>query len=374
MYQHLKTFPSTILILLMVLPLFVFTSCEDEEPEPQPTPVVIPTTYNFENVSYSGQTQRLDMLTEMKNYMATSRTGGQLDEATLLAMYANDPSAPWTKTYEDSKQLKSKTLSSVQADFEALLVELAAASQSTSPGTEANAGVVESNDGAKSYLLGEDGLDHAQVFEKGLMGACFYNQAVAVYMGEEKMGQDNETVEPGKGTDMEHAWDEAFGYFGVPRDFPTVTDNVVFWGNYSVLRDPILGCNQKLMDALLKGRAAISAKDLTIRDEAITEARQQWELIAVGSALHYLNDGIANFDDIALRGHSLSEAIGFIYSLQFNPDQKINNTQVTELLSILAGDNKFAKMDLYSTSVSNIEAVKTKLADYYDLAAQKDDF
>lgn len=374
MYQQLKT--SNLIAFLFLLTLSLgFTSCGDDEmPDPMDPELEIPSTYNFENVSYSGQSQRLDMLTEMKTYMTTSRTGGQLDEATLLAMYSNDPSAPWTKNYEDSKQLKSKTLSSVQADFEALLVELAAASQSTVPGTMVSSGVVESNDGAKSYLLGEDGLDHAQVIEKGLMGACFYNQAVAVYMGADKMGQDNETVEAGKGTDMEHAWDEAFGYFGVPKDFPTVTDNVAFWGNYSTKRDEILGCNQKLMDALLKGRAAISAKDLISRDEAITEARKQWELIAVGSALHYLNDGIANFDDMALRGHSLSEGIGFIYSLQFNPDQKINNTQVGELLSLLAGDNKFANMNLYSTSISNIEAVKNKLADYYDLTAQKDDF
>ena len=52
-------------------------------------------------------------------------------------------------------------------------------------------------------------------------------------------------------------------------------------------------------------------KQLEKRDEAISEAREQWELIAVGSALHYINDGLSKFDDMALRSHSLSEGIGF---------------------------------------------------------------
>ena len=351
-----------------------FQSCkEDEIPEPK-VELEIPTTYNFTNVDYSGQTQRLDMLTELKNYIGTSKTGGQLDANRLQAMYANAAGADWIKTYDDSKQLRSKTLSSVQEDFDALLAELAAASQSTSPGSNGISGVIESADGAKSYLIGGDGLDHAQVFEKSLMGACLYYQATSVYMGPDQMNVDNIEITDGKGTEMEHHWDEAFGYFGVQIDFPTNTDNISFWGDYSNKRDDILGCNQKVMDALLKGRAAISAKDLTTRDEAIATARQEWELISVGSALHYLNSGIANFEDMSLRAHAVSESIGFIYALQFNTKQTISNAQVNDLLSIIAGSSNFADMNLYNTTVANLQEAKDKLADYYNLSADKDKF
>ena len=60
-------------------------------------PITAPATYSFfdadgnSTVSYSGQHQRLNMLDEMVDYMKTANTPGTaVDEATLLAMYAND--------------------------------------------------------------------------------------------------------------------------------------------------------------------------------------------------------------------------------------------------------------------------------------------
>ncbi len=358
---------------LLLLTLLLLSSCgNDDDTTPQ---YQVPTSYNFENVNFNGQLQRLSMMTEWKSYMTTSRTAGVvLDADKMKAMFANEAAAGWTNTYEDSKQIKGKTFDGVRADFEGLIDDLAQASQSTTAGSAGVAGVVESADGADSYLLGANGLDHAQVIEKGLMGACFYYQATAVYFGADRMNVDNETVEAGEGTEMEHHWDEAFGYFGVPLDFPTTTDGLAFWGNYSNKRDAVLSCNKTAMDAFLKGRAAISNKDLLSRDEAIGEVREIWELIAVGSALHYLNDGMANFDDMALRGHSLSEAIGFIFSLQFNPDKKVTNAQVDELLNLVAGAADFTNMNLYNITVANLQSAKDKLAGYYSLENKKDEF
>lgn len=347
-------------------------ACEDPD-EPN---YDIPSTYNFENVSYSGQTQRLSMLTEMKTYLATTQTlGNSVDASRLKAMFANADGADFLGTYETSKQLKGKTFDAVQADFETLMDEVAFASQSTSEGSDGISGVIQSTtDASKQYLVGGDGLDHAQIIEKGLMGACLYYQATSVYMGEGKMNVDNETIVDGEGTAMEHHWDEAFGYLGAPIDFPTNLDGLFFWGDYSNKRNAILGSNQTIMDALLKGRAAISNNDLATRDQAISEAREIWEQIAVASALHYLNSGIANFDDMALRSHSLSEAIGFIFSLQFNIDKRIENTQVAELLSTFAGASSFDQMNLYQTSIEKITTARDQLAQYYNLEDQKLDF
>lgn len=361
------------LLFPLIVVLVGMTSCSDDDAQPDYT---IPSVYSFENVSYSGQTQRLAQFTELKSYMATSQTSGvALDANRLQAMYSNDAAnAQWAGTYEDSKQLRSKTLSSVQADFDALLAELAVASQSTVSGEAGVSGVITSIDGEKSYLIGADGLDHAQVIEKSLMGACLYYQSTAVYFGSDRMDVDNETVTPGEGTEMEHHWDEAFGYLGVPIDFPTSLDGLVFWGNYSNNYNAILGSNQAIMDAMLKGRAAISNNDLTARDEAITEARDAWELVAVGGALHYLNVGINSFDDKAIALHGLSEGIGFLYSLQFNPTSKMTNTQVNELLTLMAGSADFDEMNLYQTTIDDLQQVKDQLADYYNLASQKDEF
>ncbi len=368
-----EMFSLRIFALLFTSIIFMISCSKDEDTTPE---YEIPSTYSFDNVSYTGQTQRLSMMTELKRYMGTSISeNGVLDATRLKAMFANDVTkAQFEGTYEDSKQIKSKTFEIVQNDFELLFDELAEVSQSTTEGLEGVSGRISSLDGAKTYLVGADGLDHAQVIEKGLMGACFYYQATAVYFGADKMNVDNEIVEAGEGTEMEHHWDEAFGYFGVEKNFPSSLDNLLFWGNYSNKRNEILGSNQKMIDALLKGRAAISNKDLDARNEAITTARKEWELIAVGSALHYLNSGINNFDDMSLRSHGLSEAIGFVFSLQFNPDKKITNSEVGEILTMIAGDDDFANMNLYNTTVERLQQAKDKLANDYDLNDKKDEF
>jgi len=63
------------------------------------------------------------------------------------------------------------------------------------------------------------------------MGAVFYYNIAEVYTRPGKIGAsvDNIIVTPEEGTDMEHHWDEAFGYFGAPIDFSssvTVNANI----------------------------------------------------------------------------------------------------------------------------------------------------
>ena len=248
------------LLKVLFLSSILFTAC-DSNPD---NGYAIPSRYNFENVSYNGQTQRLAMLTEIKTYLATgSTTGTNLDADKLKAMYANDATnAGFTGTYDDSKQLKSKTFSSATTTFETLMDEVAAASQSTVAASNGTAGVSTSADGEKNYLVSAGGLEYTQLIEKGLMGACFYYQATSVYFGSGKMDVDNETVVEGEGTDMEHHWDEAFGYFGAPTDFPTNLDGLFFWAQYSNIVNSAIGTNKTLMDALIKGRAAIHNDDL----------------------------------------------------------------------------------------------------------------
>ena len=368
-------FSKRIFFLSLLTLVFSLSNCSKDDDDNTPT-YDIPSTYSFENVSYSGQLTRLAMLSELKAYMGTSKTSGvSLDANRLKAMYTNDSAnAAWSVEYDASKQLQNKTFELERTTFLNLFDELATASQSTVVGSKGVSGVIESLDGTKSYLIGDDGLDHAQLIEKGLMGACFYYQATSVYFGDDRMNVDNEVVEPGEGTAMEHHWDEAFGYLGVPIDFPTSTDGVIFWGDYVNKREAVLGNSQSLMNAMLNGRAAISNDDLDARDEAIVEARAEWELVSVASTLHYLNESITHFDDMAILGHGLSEAIAFTYSLKFNEGKKITNSQVDELLVLMGGANTFDQMNLYNVTIENLQTAKDRLADFYNLADKKDAF
>ncbi|MCO6479637.1 MAG: DUF4856 domain-containing protein [Phaeodactylibacter sp.] len=347
-------------LFLAAILVLAFSSCNKEDEDS----LSIPDTYNFENVNYDGQTQRLGMLLEIKNYVTTANTPGvALDAERLKAMYANDAdNAGWQGTYEASKQLKGKTFEFHQGLFDQLMDGIAQASTSTVAGSPGQAGVVASADGSKQYLLNENGVEYAQLIEKGLMGACFYYQATAVYFGDEKMNVDNTTVEPGEGTAMEHHWDEAFGYYGVPRTFPADTEPVFFWGVYSNRRDPMLACNQEMMDGFLKGRAAISAGRLELRDEAIAEVRANWETISGATAISYINSALDNFDDMALRAHALSEAIAFTYALQFNPERSFTVEEINQALRLIGGGSEdFFEMNLYEVEQAELQQARELL-------------
>ena len=363
------------LSLASLLAVTMFTACStDEDPivDPIEDDYTIPTTYNFENVSYTGQLERLAMLGEMKDYMKTGvDVSTSLDVDRLLAMYANADGADFANTY--AKQLKSKTLSSAQADMEVLLQQMATSSESTGEYAAGTAGTITKLDGSKTYLLNDKGVEPIQLIEKGLMGACFYYQAASVYLGAGKMDVDNVTVEPGKGTEMEHHWDEGFGYFGAPIDFPTNTDGLFYWAKYSNTTNGVLGNNATIMNAFLKGRAAISNDDLTTRDEAIAEVRASWESIVVGAAMHYLNGAIADIDDAAVVHHEISEALAFIYSLKFNEAASQTNDVIDGYLSTLATTADITAFDLTGLTLDQITSVRDQMATDYGLEAVKEE-
>ncbi|MCB0397818.1 MAG: DUF4856 domain-containing protein [Flavobacteriales bacterium] len=340
------------------------SSCKKEDPDPTPeeTGYTIPTTYAFTNVDHTGQTQRIAMLDELSSYMNTGKISGTvLDAQKMKDMYANAGNPFSDATLNGSgKQLKNKTYAADQSLFDSYFDNLALASQSTVAGSNGVAGVVaSSSDASKTYLLDANGIEYNQLIRKGLMGAIFYYQATSYYL-ENIVTDDNNTVTSGEGTAMEHHWDEAFGYFGVPVDFPTNTSDAAYWGSYSNQRDAVLGSNKTMMDAFLKGRAAISNKDYTSRDEAVTTLREMWERICVGSAIHYLNSVKLNLANDGVRCHELSECLGFIYSLKYNVDRKITDSQITDVLNHI-GTN------LYNVTATDLDNARDLLSTIYGL-------
>jgi len=357
------------LLGLTLLASIFLISCDDNTEGENDLSYEVPSTYDFENVSYTGQTQRLDMLDELTVYMKTANNGAVLDAQKMLDMYANENGAfeEASLNEADSKELENKTVEGEVSRFKTFIRDFAAATVEANGGVGSNGtpGVVVSNDGSAQYFFDENGFEHIQLIEKGLMGACFYFQANSIYLSPGKMDVDNEEIIEGEGTAMEHHWDEAFGYLGVPTDFPTNTDGTRFWGKYSNGRDELLNTNEALMNAFITGRAAISNKDLDTRDEQIEIIRNEWERVSAATAVHYLNGGIASFADDAIRNHVISEAWAFIYSLKFNPNKKLTNTEIEALLALL-GTN------YYEITTDNINAVKATLVSTYGFEEVQD--
>ena len=331
----------------------------------------VPSEYVFTDgdgnstVSYSGQTARMDMLSEMVSYLKTANNDPAvtLSATDLLAMYDNSYNG-WSDAdlVGNGKQLKSKTAlddAGIQSMFEGWMNAAAAATPSSNT----------------SYLQDASGLEWTQVIEKGLMGACFASQMTSNYLAGIS-SDDNTTIEDGKYyTQMEHHWDEAYGYFTDAPDYPTNgTDR--FWGKYankSYLEDNI-GSATDIATAFRTGRAAIAAGNIA---DALAQAeiiKTETKQMVAGMALHYLNDVKAQISsgtaDQSPINHSMSEALAFIFGIQFitdNPDMSSADVMalVNQIEPSVAG---------FSQNTMNINTVIDQVAAAAGLTDKKDDF
>ena len=350
--------------ILPVLAIAILTGCKKEEKK-ENEGYNVPSTYNFENVSYSGQTTRMDMLEELVAYIKTSHTssGAALDAQKMKDMYAG-VNAPFSDAdlNASTKNLQGKTYFE-DTTYYIDVLDSAAAHAQVLGAENGKGGVLEG--AGRIILVDANGFEYAQVIDKGLMGSVFYYQSLDYYLTDEKIGDavDNSTVEPGKGTNKEHHFDEAFGYFGAPKDFPSNTDDARFWAKYCNGSNSIIGSN-KIMDEFLKGRAAISNKDKTAQDDAVAQIKTSWEKIAAATAIHYFNASISNFTDDAERCHVLSEAWEFTKAIKYNRDASISGTKVQEVLDAL-GDN------FWTVTLSDIETARNILADASGLSSVK---
>jgi hypothetical protein len=359
------------LLTLFTLSAAVFSLVACSKDEPVANTHSLPNTYNFENIDISGQATRLDMLSEIVDYMKTGNAGASISATQLQAMYENNYTWNNAALNGSTKQLANKLADGEGPFFGDLFNQVEAISNSTQPGSNGTPGLVTSGSGTRTYMMNAEGLEPLQMIEKGTMGALMTYQITQVYLGTDKMNVDNTTVTPGKGTDMQHHWDEAFGYWGVPNNYGTSGFTFEkgsaydrFWGEYCNGRDPFIQSNSRLMKAFIKGRDAINRKDYDARDAAITEIRGVFSEIAAATAIHYFNAALNNFGDDALRNHTLTEGLGFLYGLQFNPAKKVSTTDIEATLSTCS--------NLYTISAATITQERDALAAAYGWSGIKE--
>lgn len=332
-------------------------------------PYTIPSTYSFTDangnntVNYAGQTDRLNQLREMVVKMKAG-TSTIIAAQDLKDMFANtNGDGNGLFSFTSAKQLKDKCFPLDVAMFETWMDLLAAASLSnTNTASNGQSGVLTT--GTSTYLFDQNGVEYAQLIEKGLMGSVFMYQALNIYFGTDEMSVDNTTaVDPSNGeyfTTMEHHFDEAFGYFGVAPNFPTSIP-LDFWGKYCNSADGALKSNRDMMTYFKKGRAALSAGIYTDRDAAIIAIQNEWEAIAAYHAINYLNQAMTSFGtDDAKFLHCLSEAYAFTWVLRYAPDATRNISQSQHAAIVALFPSNF-----WTTSMSDLNAIKTALENYY---------
>ena len=265
--------------------------------------------------------------------------------------------------------------------------------------------IVDPTDSAAVYTT-PAGVDMRQVLITVLEGALAYAQGAGGYLSTETLtAADNSEPIDDRATELEVAWDLAFGYFGASRHYPGFTDENLAEGqvvtdsdgdgavqldreyNYSFAelagaRDfsgTQVNYTRTIFEAFLRGRTMI-ANERAIEDILVErdEIRRAWEEVLAATAVHHINETLAlmgtvteaEFDqrsDAALNAH-WSAAKGYSHALQFNPQRAISGGDLTELHRLLGKAPPYAFPDTSAAADSlrtNMQDAKGVLQDVY---------
>ena len=246
-----------------------------------------------------------------------------------------------------------------------------------------------------------NGLDIAQLAQKLMHSAVSFAQACSrfgISDPDKKKGlhgdnkQSGEPVRPY--TDLQHHWDEAFGYFGAARNYPEYSDLQIRKGFSidSYVSSDVLDENEnpisithshkslvddetdfmisltaeknlglslnaakrdlgaklgnedftgKIMSAILNGRHLIQEKPegyLKYAQAFSVIAISQWEKVIAATVVHYINKTLGDYEKYGSEDYSFaklakhfSEMKGFGFAFQFNPNSRMNIEDFSEM-------------------------------------------
>lgn len=236
----------------------------------------------------------------------------------------------------------------------------------------------------------ESGLDLDQLTQKFLTVSIAFSQGADDYLDDDKedkglLADNTKAVEGKPYTELEHAWDEGFGYFGAARNYNDYTDDELaaaggrdgFKAGYNDAngdgkidllseysfghstnaakrdrgsKDMTVNMTKDAFDAFVRGRAIITnaaGRDLTADEMTALKAERDkaeraWEEAIASTALHYINDVLRDMErfgtpDYKFLDHAKhwGELKGFALGLQFNPRSPVTDAKFEELHDLL---------------------------------------
>jgi hypothetical protein len=355
----------------LALALFTFTACNKDSDGPNVVPYTIPSSYTFENVDYTQATAHVKMLDGINRYIGKTQASMDkvpLDQSKIDNMWTNT-SNPFDSTWLNST---GTSLSEVIADGQTFkgyldaLVTLSA--KDLTPAAEGTEGYIARNAG--KILVNPNGVEYAQAFQKGTMGAALFKQAMELL--DKVPAADNNTVVPGQGTEMAHNFDLAFGYLSLPANYDTTGEfaannksSLLFWGNYLRERGVYIQANDILWKAFRTGRVAIEANDILEVNRQIAIIKEYWEKLAAAAAWAYVTIPQSQAGNLSSQFHALSEGLGFVTALKYrSSSSKLSDAQYQQLVSILGPDANLYEL-VSDPSFTQLNAAKEILRTAY---------
>ena len=289
-----------------------------------------PDTYEFfdadgiSSVIYSGQVVRNLIIQDIKSQVTVNPT-------ILVSMYYNDAinqaRAIFTSTDPSSVQttygdISSKSVSGkIASNTNCLVPDCNVYGYGSDPATLIPEWFTE----AESGQYTADGMDVPQMVQKLLQGAVIYYQGASKYLGTIETGDNSQIIEGKNYTQMEHYWDEAFGYFGAAVDYASYTDTELSSGvrwkdsnnssSIDFLSEFCFGSSVRagkrdngsasgtvdftstIFNAFVLGRYLISNGGSL--DEILEQRNiiaNEWEKLFAANTIHYINDTVDDID------------------------------------------------------------------------------
>ena len=380
-----------------LLALFLLASCETA-PENQ-------VTYDFtrngvSTVSFSGQTARIGMATELLAAMQDlDRTSIELAE-----MYANQtPTGEDVAPFSDpalnssTKSIKSKIAASADF-FSSNTVEGAAIKETIQSYIEEQANEVfvakdeqasarqagRLTDSESTQLVNAQGLVLDEVVKASISGALMIDQICNNYVSTSVLDAGTNVEENNQGlveagkpyTTMEHKWDEAYGYLfgatGIGQESEPLLNDDPFLNallteingdtDFNTIADDVFY-------ALAEGRAAIVEQNYDLRNIQATIIREKLSLVIAVNTVKALQLGKQNLNNNlqATAFSELSKAYGLIQALRFlrqpNSNQSIfSNAEVSDLKEqMISGEGLW---DITPTTIDVVSAAITSKFDF----------
>lgn len=300
-------------------------------------------TYNYTNVEFAEATATVNMWQGFQTYLGRGATR-QLSQDTVNYLWSNTNNA-FTAEFISNlpntpAQINASGFNLVSKTSDAAVIK-ALADSMVKISAFYNTNGAEGKPGKQgNRIFNHSGFEFNQGVAKGLMGALVL--AKVIQHLDASVSADNSTVTAGKGTAMEHEWDMAFGYVGIPKDYDTAkayagTDvtRPLAVGGYFGERGKYIKAGGTVYEAFRKGRAAIAAKDYNGRNAAINTIKEYIEKTFAAACYYYITHPQA-ITDKPSQLHELSEGRGFIVALKFRAsNSKLTAANYQTLLDIL---------------------------------------
>lgn len=395
--------------ILFITAGLLFSSCKKDDDELPPVDdedgeISMPADYEFESrfnsgvssVGYGGQVVRNMLIQDIKKLISDAAAAGTPPanlKTQLLALYEYNDNGSSTLITTGGFSLKEsvyenistgKNLSGKMATINASDTVIGAAAMGYGPTTTADDLVrawIDSIDynintlgktGNAIYYT-SDSLDLVQMIEKVTRSVLAYGLGTRDYL-DGLDSDDNATSGGNPYTEMEHHWDEAFGYFGAARNYLDYTDAELASGpvyqdansdgDIDLASEYNFGFStnagkrdagavtatdftKTLFEAFVAGRTAITNQRSFAEIEPYARfAAETWEKVIAATVIHYINDTKADLDALAAgSGYSASdhykhwsEMKGFLIGLQFGSNKyQLISTQDLVTLHNLVG-------------------------------------